>query len=75
MIEQPTDEQKDRMWQEILTIARAKAVPSPYEKSLKQIIEETKLPEDTARKFVDNLLKEGKLNRRRIGNAMYYSPV
>lgn len=74
-----TDIDYDKMWKEIIEIRNARSRLLPGEKTIKMFMEETGMTEDSARAFLDKMIKDKKLRVRKIqvgsGRTNVYSPI
>ena len=60
-----------KIWEDYLRVAKEMYEPrKPTEMTIREFAEQSKMPERSAREFLQRLVKEGKMNRRTVLEIM-----
>lgn len=71
-----TDEQKQKIWEEIILEAKEEVIEIPQlSKTKKQFMEETKMTEWQADQFLKKKIGLGELKTIKYKNVLYYYPA
>lgn len=71
-----TDEQKQKIWEELISEAKEKVINiPPTAKTKSQFMEETGMTDWQSDRFLKLQVSEGKLKVIRYRNALYYYPA